>query len=85
MYKKTTKWRDMLKKYRFMNDLSLKEMAKRIGITEANYIYIENGTRAKPKYETFTALSIEMGIDVEKLKEIYFESYIIENKNRMEN
>lgn len=75
MYSKTTKWRDMLKKHRFMHDLSIRAMAERVGMTSANYFLLEKGERTKPKLETFTALSIELNMPVEKLKEIYFESY----------
>ena len=79
MYSKTTKWRDMLKKYRFMHDLSIRTMAERVGMTPANYFLLEKGERNKPKLETFTAISLEIGIPVEKLKEIYFESYFTKN------
>lgn len=76
---KPTKWTTLLNRHRFMNNLSLDQMAERVGLTRANYWFIEKGTRAKPKYETFQMLAIELNMTIEDLQKIYYESYFSKN------
>lgn len=77
--KKMTKWTILLNRYRFMHGISMNEMAKKIGLTFANYHAIENCQRARPKMETFKSISLEMNIPMEELQKVYYESYISKN------
>lgn len=77
MYKKErSKWTMLLHKYRFMHGLSMEEMAKKVGLTTANYFEIEKCKRARPKLETFTMLAMVLDKPIEDLKKIYYESHI---------
>lgn len=77
MYKKEKcKWTTLLHKYRFMNGLSMEKMAAKVGITTANYFEIEKCNRIRPKFETFTMLSMVLDKPIEELQKIYYESYI---------
>ena len=77
--KKLNKWTILLNRYRFMHGYSMERMAKQVGLTTANYFEIEKCNRERPKYETFLGLSLEMGMTIEELQKIYYESYIPKN------
>lgn len=77
--KKISKWEILLNRYRFMHGYSMERMAEKVNLTTANYFEIEKCRRARPKYETFLSLSLEMGMTIEELQKVYYESYIPKN------
>ena len=77
--KKLNKWTILLNRYRFMHGYSMESLAQKVNLTTANYFEIEKCNRGRPKYETFLGLSLEMGMTIEELQKIYYESYIPKN------
>ncbi len=58
-----------LREHRVGQMLSLRELARRAGVTHLTVMSIELGRRRHPEYRTITKLSVALGVAPEEIRE----------------
>lgn len=74
MIKTNNQWTRILRKYRYLHELTVEQMAAKIGVSKSTYLALEKAIRSRPSQRTMKELAILLNKDIETLVELYYDA-----------